>query len=259
MGVIRTIAEAIFLACFLIAGIPVSLVVYLIGKRDPARADRISAGWVRAGFRIVWAITGAHARVIGLESVPRDRAVLYIANHSSIFDVVMTGWQTPGVTGYIAKNSLEKAPLLRGWMRRIHCLFLDRSDVRQGMEVILAAIELMKQGISVFVFPEGTRGRVPGELLPFHAGSFKIAVKAGAPIIPVTIVGMHDIFEPHIPGIRPVDVTVVYGEPIETKDMTRDEIKALPDRVRDIIMETYAAHGGAGAATDKEGTGGTAS
>ena len=104
-------------------------------------------------------------------------------------------------------------------MEEIHCLFLDREDPRQGLKTILAAIENVKSGISMFIFPEGTRSKVEGEFLPFHAGSFKIATKAKVPVVPVTLVGMGDIFEDHYPRLKRAPVVIEFGEPIETADM----------------------------------------
>ena len=118
-------------------------------------------------------------------------------------------------------------------------LFLDRKDDRQALKVILKAIELIKGGQSMFVFPEGTRSKVEGELLPFHAGSFKIATKPKVPVVPVTITGMGDVLEDHFPKLKRVPVVIEFAPPIETASMSRDEIRELPDRVRDLIAETY--------------------
>ena len=125
-------------------------------------------------------------------------------------------------------------------MEEIHCLFLDREDPRQGLKTILTAIDYVKDGISMFIFPEGTRCKVEGTFLPFHAGSFKIATKAKVPVIPVTIVGMGDVFEDHFPRPKRATVVIEFGEPIETADMDRNAQKELPDRVKAIIEETYA-------------------
>ena len=125
-------------------------------------------------------------------------------------------------------------------MEEIHCLFLDREDPRQGLKTILTAIDYVKDGISMFIFPEGTRCKVEGTFLPFHAGSFKIATKAKVPVIPVTIVGMGEVFEDHFPRPKRATVVIEFGEPIETADMDRNAQKELPDRVKGIIEETYA-------------------
>jgi 1-acyl-sn-glycerol-3-phosphate acyltransferase len=138
----------------------------------------------------------------------------------------------------VAKKELQGTPI-RLIMEEIHCLFLDREDARQGLKPILTAIVYVKSGISMFIFPEGTRSKEEGKFLPFHAGSFKIATKAKAPIIPVTIVGMGDVFEDHYPRLKWAPVVIEFGEPIETADMDRNAQKELPDRVKALMEETY--------------------
>ncbi len=139
----------------------------------------------------------------------------------------------------MAKQELAKVPLLNVMMGDIHCLFLNREDPREGLKTILKAIEYEKAGLNMFIFPEGTRNHEEGTLLPFHAGSFKVATKAKVPVIPVTIVNTGDLLEDHMPRPKRVPVIVEYGEPIETADMDRKAQTALPDQVRDLIQQTY--------------------
>lgn len=148
-------------------------------------------------------LAGVHLTVEGKEHVPTDQAVLYIGNHRSIFDIVITYAQCPNLTGYISKDGVNKVPLLGIWMRRLYCLFLDRKDLKQGLKTILTAIDQVKSGISICIFPEGTRNRDREDattLLPFKDGSFKIAQKTGCPIIPMALTGTADIFENHFRG-----------------------------------------------------------
>ena len=91
----------------------------------------------------------------------------------------------------------------------------------------------------MFIFPEGTRCKVEGTFLPFHAGSFKIATKAKVPVVPVTIVNTGDLFEDHYPRLKKVPVVIEFGDPIETADMDRNAQKELPDKVKAIMEETY--------------------
>ena len=124
-------------------------------------------------------------------------------------------------------------------MKRVHCLFLDRENVREGLKTILTAIDQIKHGISIFIFPEGTRNK--GEelsLLPFHAGSFKIAEKSGCPIVPVALNNTIDIFEGHLPRITKTHVVVEYCEPIYMKEMDKEERKKIDEHCQQIIQQT---------------------
>jgi 1-acyl-sn-glycerol-3-phosphate acyltransferase len=127
-------------------------------------------------------------------------------------------------TGYIAKKEIKKIPFLSWWMYFVNCIFLDRKDARNGLKAVLNAADMVKSGISVFLFPEGTRSK-DGKLHEFKEGGMKIATKSLCPIIPVGITGTPDIFENHFPWIKSAKVTVTFGEPIYTADMSRSELK----------------------------------
>ncbi len=237
---IRFILIVIFVVSFLILSIPVFLIEWIIGKFRPEWRDKSSLRIVQGAFKCVILISGVKLTVIGEEHVPKDTAVLYIGNHRSYFDIVLTYARCPGLTGYIAKKEMLKIPLLSRWMKFLHCLFLDRSDIREGLKTILAAVDHIKNGISVMIFPEGTRGESPSELtmLPFHEGSFKIASKTGCPIIPVSIHNSSALFEDHLPRIKPVPVTIEYGEPIYLKELPKEVQKFPGSYVQEVILET---------------------
>ena len=89
------------------------------------------------------------------------------------FDILLTYSRVPRLTGYVAKKEMESFPILSIWMKRLHCLFLDRKDIKQGLKTILTGIDLIKNGISVCIFPEGTRNKSNDRLLPFKEGSLR--------------------------------------------------------------------------------------
>ena len=234
---IRFILIAVFVISFLILSIPVFLVEWLIGKRNPGLRDISSLRIVQGAFKVVIWLSGVKVTVLGEERIPQDTAVLFIGNHRSYFDIVLTYARCRELTGYIAKKEMLKIPLLSRWMKFLYCLFLDRSDIKAGLKTILEAIEQVKNGISIMIFPEGTRGKGANELdmLPFHEGSFKIATKTGCPIIPVALTNTSSIFEDHFPRVKPVHVTIEYGSPIYTKDLSREEQKFIGKQVQDRI------------------------
>ena len=236
---IRFLLIVLFLVIFLVLSIPVFLIEWIIGKFSPRARDISSLRIVQAGFKIIIWMSGIKLTVKGEENVPKDTAVLYIGNHRSYFDIVLTYARCPGLTGYVAKKEMLKIPLLSRWMKFLHCQFLDRSDIREGLKTILAAAEEIKNGVSIMIFPEGTRSTNESELdmLPFHEGSFKIATKTGCPIIPVAISGSSAAFEDHIPRVFPAHVTIEYGKPVYPKDLSREEQKFLGRRVQGTIAE----------------------
>lgn len=236
---IRLIFVALFLVIFLILSIPVFLIEWLIGKVNPHARDISSLRIVQGAFYVIAFLSGCHVTVKGMENVPKDEAVLYIGNHRSYFDVVLTYARCPGLTSYMAKKEVARVPLLSTWMRFLHCLFLDRKDIKQGLKTILAAIDLIKKGISVCIFPEGTRSTGPEqtELLPFHEGSFKVATKTDCLIVPMAITNTSRIFEDHIPFIRSTDVVIEYGKPFRPSELTKEQKKGIGGYTRGIIQE----------------------
>ena len=239
MWVIRLVLTVLVVVLLLLLGVLAHVITWAIGLFKPEIVPGIRSVYARMAMAVVWFFGGGKETVIGLENIPRDRAVLFVGNHRSLLDVVLAGKLIPFPVGFIAKIELQKIPLLNLQMRDINCLFIDRKDDRQALKVVLKAIERVKAGQSMFVFPEGARSKEEGVLLPFHAGSFKIATKAKAPIVPVTIVNMGDVLEDHFPRLKRVPVVIEFGQPIETASMDRNEQKELPERVRNIIADTY--------------------
>lgn len=236
---IRFILVCICVIGFLILSIPLLIVEWIIGKFAPMAKDISSLRIIQAVFRFILFLTGAKVTVIGEENVPKDTPVLYIGNHRSYFDILLTYCRCPIRTGYVAKKEMEKAPLLSNWMRYLHCLFLDRKDIKQGLKTILEAIEKVKSGISICIFPEGSRSRNEDEvdMLPFHEGSFKIATRANCPIIPIAISNTAEIWEAHYPKIKPCHVIVEYGKPIYPEELSREDKKRLGAYTQNIIKE----------------------
>ena len=236
---IRTILAVLFVVLFLIVSIPIQLVLFIIGKFNPMAKKKGSLAIVSWAFNVVIFISGIKRTVIGEENVPRDQAVLYVGNHRSIFDIVLAYPRVPNPTGFIAKKEILKVPLLNIWMIYMDCLFLDRSDIRKGLEMVLTAIEKVKNGISIFIYPEGTRNKTDAPLGEFHKGSFKIAQKSGCPIVPVVINHSDEIFEKHIPFIRSTKVTIEYCKPVILSDLSKEDQKNIDSYVKNIIETTY--------------------
>lgn len=223
---IRFVLVALILFLYLILGIPVLLIEWVIGRRNPRFRDISCLRMVQAAFKLILWVTGADITYIGLEHIPKDQSVLYICNHNSYFDILLTYSQCPDLTGYVAKSEMLRYPLLRDWMKRLYCLFLDRTDIRAGLQTILTGIDHIKNGISICIFPEGTRSR-DGKMQPFKEGSMKMATKTGCAIIPIAISNSAEILENHFPKIRPCRVIVEYGTPIYPKELSREEQKFI--------------------------------
>ena len=241
---IRILLCITFVVLFLILAIPVGFIFFLIGLFNRHAKDMASMYLIKYAFKTLLFLAGTKLTLIGEEKIPRDEPVLYVGNHRSYFDIVATGSRVFRPTGYIAKKELKKVPLLSWWMSNIRCEFLDRKNIRQGLELIMSCIKKVKEEqISYFIFPEGTRNDgEEGSLLPFHEGSLKIAEKSGCPVVPVAISNTHEILEAHFPKVRATHIVIEYCDPIYTKELPKEEKKALARKVQEIILEKLKEH-----------------
>ena len=236
---IRFILLCMILAGFLIFGYPVLIMQNSLGKKDPTARGQESTKIVRFMFGLFLKVAGVKVTVKGAENIPTDRAVLYVGNHRSYFDILVGYTTTPGLVGFIAKKEMRKFPILNRWMDNVNCLFLDRQDIKAGLKTILEGIEYVKSGISMWIFPEGTRARGKDELdmIQFKEGSLKIAEKSGCPVIPVAMVRTADIFEKHTPRVIPTEVTVYYGKPIYIKELEPEQRKHAGAYTKEVIAD----------------------
>lgn len=236
---IRLVVALLFVFLFLVLSIPVMLVEWIVGMFNPSAKDNSSLKIIQWAFKTVLFICGTKVRIFGEENIPTDRSVLLVGNHRSIFDILITYSTVKRPTGIISKKEMKRVPLLNIWMINIGCFFLDRKNIKEGMKMVLNAIEKVKSGMSILIYPEGTRGKVEGEVLPFKGGSFKIAEKSGCDIIPFAIINSANIFENHKPFIKKQEVAIVYGESIHITDYDKKEYKEIPEIVRTKVIELY--------------------
>ncbi len=224
---IRLILVVGFLFFFFVLSYPYLMFQSHLAKKDIERRDRESFETVKKVLNVVRILSGVKMEVKGLENIPNDTAVLYVGNHRSYYDIVTAYTTVPKPMGFVAKIELDSFPILRTWMKNVNCLFLDRDDIKQGLRTIMAGAEQVKRGVSVWIFPEGTRDESEDlrELLPFKEGSLKIAQRANCPVVPVAMTGTRDAFENHFPWVRPAKVTIEFGTPFYLNDLDPDDKK----------------------------------
>lgn len=233
----RTIIALIWLIIFVIAAIPAMIYMVIVHKKDPWKAQKTARVWISGFFKLLIKIAGTKVTVNGYENVPADRAVVYVGNHRSYFDVILTYALCKNTTSYIAKAELRNTPLFGLWGDMMMCLFFDQNDMRASVKMILDGISMLKRGISIFIFPEGKRNKDP-ELLPlneFKDGSFKLASKTGCPVVPVALKKIDDIWEAHSPWLKKTSVTITYGEPVYIDDLEDEQKKHPGEYFRQLI------------------------
>lgn len=170
----------------------------------------------------------------GYENIIKDRAVLFVSNHQGNFDIALLLSQLDVPVGALGKQDLEKIPVVSRMMHNIDCVFVDRHDNKSQLNALKSVVKILKKGHSMIVFPEGTRGGSK-ELGEFKDGAFVMGCMAKVPIIPITINGTYDMMEKNNNIIKPANISLTIHEPIETKDLSKEEQKQLPKKVFDII------------------------
>lgn len=170
----------------------------------------------------------------GLENIPKDKTILFVSNHQSNFDIPILISCLPGAKGFIAKIELSKIPCLTVWMKHIYCLFMDRDDLKQSMNIIIEGIKILKSGYNMVVFPEGTRSK-GDKMNEFKPGSFKLATKSGAIIVPVTIDGSYKALDFHKPVFKKVNIGLYIHKPIDPATLSKEELANLHNTVFNII------------------------
>ncbi len=205
-----------------------------IAERD-AMVVPLVGNWARTMI----AYTGKDTKVTvnGAENLPKDGVCVFIGNHQSYFDIpVLLGYvNTP--KAFIAKAEILKVPVLSAWMKLMQCTFMVRNSPRQSLQAMNEAIENVKKGYSLVIFPEGHRSK-GGPMLEFKPGSFKLAFKSGAPIVPFTIDGTYKLYEDH--GIDSGEVSITLHPVIPTAGLSREEQAEIPAKVQQIVASALA-------------------
>lgn len=199
-------------------------------KEKDAYVHKVTTKWAKSQLKY----SGAKVTVSGQENVPKDVPVVFIANHQGNFDIPLLMSYIDKPKGFIAKIETLKIPIVRTWMKNLHCVFMDRSNLRKSAAAIIEGVKIIKDGHSLVIFPEGTRSK-GGPLGEFKAGSFKLATKSKAPIIPITINGSYKLMEANGNKIKPAEVEVYIHPAIETANLSKEEQEALPEQVKSII------------------------
>ena len=241
IDVLRTLITLIWLLLLYIFSFFAWPVGFIHQKINPVKAQIAQQKLVCTMLRTILFLCGVRVKYEGLENIPDDdEAFMLAGNHRSIFDIVLTYPIAPRRTAFVAKQGLEKVPLITRWMKRLKCLFIHNGDIKQELKTIISAIDLVKNGTSVCIYPEGRRHKGDNELdvEPFKEGSFKIATKANARVIPIAISGAREVFEGHrfYPVIHGKKVFVKVGAPIDLKSLSPEEQKHPGEYTRNVVV-----------------------
>ena len=234
---------------FLIPAIAIYTIVLGVASITSSFFDRrghFAHRCARAWSWLILVTTGVDVTVQGLDRIERGKTYVFVANHQSIYDIPSLFWSIPFQLRIIAKESLGSFPMLGPHLKRTGHLLVDRKHPdRAG--IIGWASRLTANGLSLIIFPEGTRSRT-GMMGKFKGGSIMLAMQAGLPIVPISVIGSRHVMKKGELTTRPGHVTVIVHEPIATAanaDPSVHDVRELADRVREVIRPEVEAEAAA--------------
>lgn len=212
------------------------VIVLALSPATAAGTHRVAQAWGRS----ILAVSGVRVRIAGAERIHPAAAFICMANHQSNFDIPVLLGYLPLPFRWLAKAELFKIPIFGRAMRGAGYIPIDRSDRPAAFASLRRAAATVRGGVSVVIFPEGTRSP-DGALKPFKKGGFVMAIEAGVPIVPVALRGTYGIMPKHRLLIRPAEVTLAIGAPIATSGLGLSDKEALMDEVRSALQRLMAA------------------
>jgi 1-acyl-sn-glycerol-3-phosphate acyltransferase len=234
----RRILILLFFPISFIGSLPLLFVGWIVGNFNRAYGRRIASLFTRFLSIVLMKLAGAEFIVTGLENNDPAQNYLYVSNHRGLLDTPTLAIYANRPLSFISKIEMAKVPILHQWMILLKCLFIDRSDNRAAIKTIFEGIENLKMGDNLVIYPQGTRSR--GEdFLPFKQGSFKLAIKSGIPVLPVSIRGTDDLLENNTFNVKPSKVYVHFGKPIDLSTFDDIALKHCATIIADGIKEKY--------------------
>ena len=207
-------------------------------RNDLEKVRKLTSTSHQIYSQAIFKSSNAKIDVSGLEKINLDETYLLVSNHLSLVDISAIIKAFPKYVTFASKSELSSVFVFGDWMRLCGSVFLDRENPRETITSFNKAIENLKNGISMCIFPEGTRS-ITGEIGKFKRGSFKLAIKSNVKILPVVLHGTREIYENNCKRIKKGTVKVIFLDPIDVSKLSKDEIKNINDVVRDNINSVY--------------------
>ena len=222
--------------CIAVAGaILGSLCIICYPLNPSGRLNHHFAGlWGKIALWANW----VKVRVEGLEQIPGQGPYVFMANHQGSYDIFALLGHLPFQFKWLAKKEMFSIPILGLAMKATGYIFIDREGTRETVKAMNNAAEKIREGMSVVIFPEGSRSP-DGSIQPFKKGGFTLAIKSKVPIVPIAIKGSGEIIRKGTLRVYPGSITIRVDRPVETKGCTMKDREALMDQLHDVILKNF--------------------
>lgn len=215
-------------------------VKYLEKRGRVEERDRFACKFSMSLARGLFFLTGSSITVKGIENIPVGQPVLFVSNHQSHMDSAIIHGFIKLPKGFIADKEVKNIPILSTWMKYMKCIFIDRDDIRHNVHSMEESVRLLREGHSMVIYPEGSLDEGI-QLGNFKRGCIKLAVKAGVPIVPVTIINSFRVMNKDGSKIRAASVQCVISQPVHAATL-KDNVESMMIRkIIEIIAENLVS------------------
>jgi 1-acyl-sn-glycerol-3-phosphate acyltransferase len=222
---------------FMLIFLPGIVLPFFFGQR---------AGTVGYAFLYIWSwvfskLTFIRYEFYGRENFRKGHSYIYVSNHTSFLDLPGIRMLIPGQFRPLAKKELLKIPVF-GWIAQAATVIVDRSSQQSRKKSIDRLKQLLKDGLSILIFVEGTQNRSKEILQPFHDGAFRIAIDTQRPLLPIVVIGAGKLMPPSTINLRPGVIRIYVAPEIPTTDLSNADIPALKQQTFDVMKELILKH-----------------
>lgn len=230
-GKLYTLWVLLVFTVFMLILLPGILLPILFGQRY----GNITYTFLKIWSWIFSMLTFIRYEIRGTEKIDLKKSYIYTSNHTSFLDAPGLSLGVPTQFRPLAKKELKQIPVF-GLIVRVVTIVVDRSSQASRRKSIENLKSILKQGISILIFPEGTQNRTDQPLQPFYDGAFRIALQTETAIAPIMILNAGNLMAPSSLAVRPGKIKVLFADPIEVKGLTMEDLPELKRRTREVML-----------------------
>jgi len=223
-------------SCIVIATLVLGVFAFVSYPFD--RKGRVGHYYARLWGKIALLANRVKVRVEGMDQLNGSGPYIFMSNHQGYYDIFTLLSHLPYQFKWLAKKELFSVPILGWTMAAVGYVSIDRGGTRDTVRAMDEAAQKIRDGMSVVIFPEGSRSP-DGSIQPFKKGGFTLAIKSKVPIVPIAISGSRDIMPKDRLTVTAGEIRVLVGPPIETQDYSLKDRESLMKKVRETVSENF--------------------